>query len=160
MQLVPLHRDAAHPLPGQVCGEGIVLERQAEETLQAVRLRAGPGALRSARLRVHGHVGLVRHLAGAAAVQQGGRVRVPGVHRARHAVPLLRREETQLFTHVYVLEPVVFVFFHPRKTVKTCVYVRPCDAVCDVPANMERDDTEWVVVRELAKAGIVQVECG
>ena len=27
--------------------------------------------------------------------------------------------------------------------------------VCDVPANVERDDTEWVVVRELARAGLI-----
>jgi hypothetical protein len=27
--------------------------------------------------------------------------------------------------------------------------------VCDVPANVERDDTEWAVVRELAEVGFI-----
>lgn len=27
--------------------------------------------------------------------------------------------------------------------------------VCDVPANVERDDTEWVVLRELHKARLI-----
>jgi hypothetical protein len=26
---------------------------------------------------------------------------------------------------------------------------------CDVPANVERDDTEWIVIRELAKHGFI-----